>query len=136
MVSSQCHVLWNGALSYASVIVERRSCLSARTIIAMIFCYYVQAVDALERRLHQLRGLPILQRRGRCLRLITGKGLHSSDGETTIAPAIERYLNRYAGSYGCHFVQKGGSYLVSSSNAYQNTSFRQDRVQKGAACSQ
>jgi DNA-nicking Smr family endonuclease len=75
----------------------------------------LQAVDAVNRRLQVLTSIPGQARRTNKLRIIAGRGTHSSDGEATVAPAVLRYLKQHASQRGWRFAQHGGAFTVSFS---------------------
>lgn len=75
----------------------------------------MEAVDAVNRRLQVLTSIPALARRTSTLRIIAGRGTHSSDGEATVAPAVLRYLTQHATQRGWRFSQHGGAFTVSLS---------------------
>lgn len=49
-------------------------------------------MDALHHRLVTLHSLPMEQRKGKRLRVVTGRGNHSSGGEATVPRTVENYL--------------------------------------------
>lgn len=72
----------------------------------------LQAVDALERRLHALQQMPPQEKQGRALRVITGRGLHSSDGEASLPRAVGTRLEDLKQSMGLRIVQRVGAFEV------------------------
>eukprot|EP00892_Ulva_mutabilis_P006393 jgi/Ulvmu1/4125/UM019_0104.1 len=71
-----------------------------------------EAVAALQRRLQLVASLPPQQRRGARLRVITGRGVHSSAGEATLPRAVSGYLERHARQYGASVTPALGAFLV------------------------
>lgn len=71
--------------------------------------FAVQAVDALERRVHLLEQQHRDTRQGKHLRVITGRGLHSTDGEAALPRAISSFLEDQKGPRGWKVAHRLGA---------------------------
>lgn len=72
----------------------------------------MQAVAAVQRRLDLLLSLPPLRWRGGKLRVITGRGLHSSAGEATVPRAVGAFLDQHGPRYGVTVTSALGAFAV------------------------
>lgn len=73
----------------------------------------MQALRAVERRAEALQSLPLAERRGRRLRIITGRGLHSSQGESSLPRVVQAYLDERVASAGWRYTPHLGVVEVS-----------------------
>lgn len=69
----------------------------------------VQAVQALDRRLYALQQLSRHETQGRPLRVITGRGLHSSDGEASLPRVVGTRLEELKQDLHLRVVQRAGA---------------------------
>jgi hypothetical protein len=72
----------------------------------------VQAVKALERRVLALQQLPWEERRGRSLRVVTGRGLHSAGGEASLPRVVQSFLDAQVSRQGWRYSRQLGAYQV------------------------
>jgi hypothetical protein len=72
----------------------------------------MQAVAALERRIVLLEQLPRDLQQGRRLRVITGRGLHSTDGEASLPRVISSFLEEQKASCGWRITYQLGAIEV------------------------
>ena len=73
----------------------------------------MQALQAVERRAEALQSLPLAERRGCRLRIITGRGLHSSGGESSLPRVVQAFLDDKVATCGWRYMKHLGAVEVS-----------------------
>ena len=72
----------------------------------------MQAVAAMDRRIAALHSLPLAERKGRRLRIVTGQGLHSSHGEASLPRVVQSHLDLLVAQQGLRYSQHLGALEV------------------------